>query len=601
MKNKKIVGIDLGTTNSVISIVEGATPIIIINAEGTRTTPSVVSFNKEGEILVGNIAKRQITLNAENTFYSVKRLIGCKYDEIQNEIYRLPYKIIKDKNGNVKLYSSNLKKEFSPEEISSLILKKLISDANRYLKDEIKQAVITVPAYFNDSQRVSTKDAAQIAGLEVKKIINEPTAAALAYGFAKKLTETVLIFDLGGGTFDVSLLEIGKDFIEVLATTGDTHLGGDDFDQIIVKYLINDFEKKEGINLYNEKATLQRIIEAAEKAKIELSSLESTTIDIPYVGLKNQIPLHLKAVFTRSKFEELILPLVKKCEEPVLQAIKDANLNLTNIDKVILVGGSTRIPLVKNLLIKLLNKPLNENVNPDEVVAMGAAIEASILAGEITNVTLLDVIPLSLGVEVENEIMMPLIKRNTRIPVNVTEKFSTAADNQTSVCINILQGERLKVSDNKSLGQFILDGIPKAKRGIPEIQVTFKINSDGLLNVSALETKTGITQSIKIEGSSSLNSSEIDQIIKESEKYEQSDKLNKKLFQISSFFDELIKKNIFILTNLQKKNTFFTEINYIFSLIQKLQFYYNNSNFSKFILSLNNFIIIYNLIFKKLL
>ena len=601
MINKKIVGIDLGTTNSVISILEGGNPIIIINSEGTRTTPSIVSFNKQGEILVGNLAKRQIILNSENTFYSVKRLIGLKYKEIIKEIKFLPYKINEDKNGNIKLYSSNFKKEFSPEEISSFILKNLILDANRYLKDDIKDAVITVPAYFNDSQRIATKDAATIAGINLVKIINEPTAAALAYGFMNKVKEIVLIFDLGGGTFDISLLEIGKDFIEVLATTGDNHLGGDDIDQILVKYIIDTFEKQESINLSNDKQTLQRIIEAAEKAKIELSLLQSVNINIPYVGIKNGTPLHLDIIITRKKFEELIYPLVKKCEKPLLQAIADAKISIEQIDQVILVGGSTRIPLVQDLLIKLVKKPLNEKVNPDEVVAMGAAVEASIIGGEITDIVLFDVAPLSLGVETEHGIMTTMIQRNTRLPTKSVETFSTAVNNQDSVTINILQGERLLAKDNKSLGMFILDRIPKAPRGIPQIEVSFQIDSNGLLSVSAKEKTTGINQTIKIENSSLLDRDEIEKIIKDSENYSKIDKKIKFIIKSFNLFDKFLNNCEYILKKEYNKNISYKTYNYLFILINKLKKSYNNKNLSELLINLKDFKKLYKIILKNYL
>jgi molecular chaperone DnaK len=599
MISKKIVGIDLGTTNSVISILEGANPIIINNAEGYRTTPSVVAYTSDGKILVGQLAKRQIILNASNTFYSIKRFIGCKYDEIKNEINNVSYPIIKDKNENIKFFSSNFKKEITAEEISSLILKKLINDANKYLNEEIVNAVITVPAYFNDSQRLATKDAGYIAGLDVKRIINEPTAAALAYGFSKKNNEIILIFDLGGGTFDVSILEIGNGMIEVLSTAGDTHLGGDDIDQIIVKYLINDFEKKEGINLYNDKQALQRIIEASEKAKIELSSLDSTTIDIPYITIKNQIPKHLNLILTRSKFEELIYPLIKKCEIPVLQAIKDAKLEIKDINEVILVGGSIRIPLVKQLLFNLLKKSLNEKVNPDEVVAMGAAVEASIIAGEITDIVLLDVTPLSLGVETEDGLMIPIIKRNTHIPVKSSEKFSTSEDFQKIVTINILQGERPLAKYNKSLGNFILENIPSAPKGVPVIDVTFNLDSDGILSVTAYEQKSGINQTIKIENCSILNKHEIQEIIKNAEENLILDIINVKLNNLFILFDKFFIINSKLIKNhLFKKNNIFF---YYLLINKKLKKLYINYKFKMLLNYILKIIKICNLFLKKLL
>ena len=431
--SKKIVGIDLGTTNSVVAVLEGANPNVIPNAEGGRTTPSVVAYTPNGEALVGQLAKRQAVVNPENTFFSVKRFIGSKFDEIVSEIGRIPYEVKKDSNGNIKLNAPSLKKEFSPEEISASILKKLADDASRFLKEDVKQAIVTVPAYFNDSQRIATKDAGSIAGLEVLRILNEPTAAALAYGLNKKKNESVLIFDLGGGTFDVSILEVGDEVFEVLATSGDTHLGGDDFDQVIVDHVIKSFQKSDGIDLYKEKQALQRIIEASEKAKIELSNLQSTKISLPFIYIDGQTPKNIDLDFDRSKFEELSKELLEKCKIPVEIALKDANLSKSDINQIILVGGSTRIPAVRNLLKTIIDKPLNETVNPDEVVAMGAAVQAGIIAGEITDLILLDVTPLSLGVETMGGLMTTVISRNASIPVKQSEVFSTGADFQETV------------------------------------------------------------------------------------------------------------------------------------------------------------------------
>jgi len=496
---KKIVGIDLGTTNSAIATLEGGIPTIISNHEGGRTTPSIVAFSATGETLIGQIAKRQSIINPENTFYSIKRLIGKKYEEIKFELNRVAYKIKEDINKTIKVYSPNLKKEFSPEEISSLILKKLINDANRYFNETITQAVITVPAYFNESERLATKDSGLIAGLDVLRILNEPTAAALAYGLGKKKNEIILIFDLGGGTFDVSILEIGEDIFEVLATSGDTHLGGDNFDQAIVNYIISNFNEKENIDLRNDKQALQRIIEAAEKAKIELSTLEITQINLPFICINNNNPKHINIDISRAKFESLISNIIKKCTAPVNLALEDAKLSFSSIDKVILVGGSTRVPAVRNLLIELLKKMPNESINPDEVVALGAAVQAGIIAGEITDLILLDVTPLSLGVEIEGGLMSTIIKRNASIPTKHTEIFSTSSDNQQNVEIHILQGENNLAKNNKSLGIFNLEKLPLGPKGTIKINVSFEINADGLLLVTASEVTSGITKKITIK------------------------------------------------------------------------------------------------------
>ena len=541
--SKKIVGIDLGTTNSVVAVLEGANPNVIPNAEGGRTTPSVVAYTASGEALVGQLAKRQAVVNPENTFFSVKRFIGSKFDEITSEIDRIPYEVKKDSNGNIKLSAPIVKKEFSPEEISASVLQKLAGDASRFLKETVNQAIVTVPAYFNDSQRLATKDAGIIAGLDVLRILNEPTAAALAYGLNKQKNEAVLIFDLGGGTFDVSILEVGDEVFEVLATSGDTHLGGDDFDQIIVDYIIKDFQKKEGIDLYKEKQALQRIIEAAEKAKIELSSLQSTKISLPFIYVDGQTPKNIDLDFDRSKFEELSKDLLEKCKVPVEKALKDAKLSTSDIDQVILVGGSTRIPAVRNLLSTLTNKSLNETVNPDEVVAMGAAVQAGIIAGEITDLILLDVTPLSLGVETMGGLMTTIINRNASIPVKQSEVFSTGADFQDTVEIHVLQGERPFAKDNKSLGIFKLNGIPSAPRGVPKINVTFQLDVNGLLSVSAREEQSGQEQAIKIEGASVLERDEVSKMIKEAEENADLDKSKKALVNITYELDNLLSKH----------------------------------------------------------
>jgi len=576
-KSKKIVGIDLGTTNSVISVLEGGNPYVITNAEGGRTTPSVVAFTQNGETLVGQLAKRQAVVNPENTFYSIKRFIGCKFDEVKDDSNRISYKIKEDSKGNIKIISPSLNKEFSPEEISASILKKLASDASRYLKETITEAVVTVPAYFNDSQRMATKDAGTIAGLNVLRILNEPTAAALAYGLDKKTNEIVLIFDLGGGTFDVSILEVGDEVFEVLATSGDTHFGGDDFDHIIVEYILSTFKKNEGIDLSNEKQAFQRILEAAEKAKIELSTLQSTHINLPFIYIDGQTPKNIDIQIDRSKFETLSKNLIIRSKEPVEKALKDAKLSKNDIDQVILVGGSTRIPAVRNLLAGLINKPLNETVNPDEVVAMGAAVQAGILAGEITDLILLDVTPLSLGVETMGGLMTTVIKRNASIPVKQSEVFSTGSDSQDTVEIHILQGERQFAKDNKSLGIFKLKDIPAAPRGVPKINVTFQLDVDGLLSVSAREEQSGQEQSIKIEGASTLDREEISKMIKDAEQNSSEDKLKKSLVNITYEFDNLFEKLESILKYCIPLNTL--SIQYLEELFKIVKKEYKNNQF----------------------
>lgn len=520
----KVVGIDLGTTNSCVAVMEGGKPTVIANAEGFRTTPSVVAYAKNGDRLVGQIAKRQAVMNPQNTFYSVKRFIGRKQGEVTNEATEVSYKVLQDSNGNVKLDCPAQGKQFAPEEISAQILRKLVEDASKYLGEPVTEAVITVPAYFNDSQRQATKDAGKIAGIEVKRIINEPTAASLAYGLDKKSNETILVFDLGGGTFDVSILEVGDGVFEVLATSGDTHLGGDDFDKKIVDFLAEDFKKSEGIDLRKDKQALQRLTEAAEKAKIELSSVTQAEINLPFITATPEGPKHLDMTLTRAKFEELCADLIDRCRVPVENAVRDAKIDKSAIDEVVLVGGSTRIPAVQEVVKRILGKEPNQSVNPDEVVAVGAAIQGGVLAGEVKDILLLDVTPLSLGVETLGGVMTKIIPRNTTIPTKKSETFSTAVDGQTNVEIHVLQGEREMSKDNKSLGTFRLDGIPPAPRGVPQIEVTFDIDANGILNVTAKDKGTGKEQSISITGASTLPENEVERMVKEAEANASADK-----------------------------------------------------------------------------
>nr|YP_010728697.1 heat shock protein 70 chaperone [Phymatolithon calcareum]WEA76782.1 heat shock protein 70 chaperone [Phymatolithon calcareum] len=535
----KVVGIDLGTTNSVVAVMEGGKPTVIPNSEGSRTTASVVAYTKNGDKLVGQIAKRQAVINPENTFYSVKRFIGCKKEEIKTELQQSSYTISSDDNLNIKIKCPALNKDFAPEEISAQVLRKLADDASKYLGESVTQAVITVPAYFNDSQRQATKDAGKIAGLDVLRIINEPTAASLSYGLEKQNNETILVFDLGGGTFDVSILEVGDGVFEVLSTSGDTHLGGNDFDSQIVEWLIQEFKNDENIDLGKDKQALQRLTEAAEKAKIELSNLSQTNINLPFITATDTGPKHLERTMTRAKFENLCTDLISRCQVPVNNALNDAQLDPSKIDQVVLVGGSTRIPSIQALVKKIIGKDPNQSVNPDEVVAIGAAVQAGVLAGEVKDILLLDVTPLSLGVETLGGVMTKVIPRNTTVPTKKSEVFSTAVDNQPNVEIHVLQGEREFTKDNKSLGTFRLDGIMPAPRGIPQIEVTFDIDANGILSVKAKDKGTGKEQSITISGASTLPKEEVDKLVKEAEINSDIDKQKRSNIELKNQADSL--------------------------------------------------------------
>jgi molecular chaperone DnaK len=537
----KTVGIDLGTTNSVIAVMEGGEPVVIPNAEGSRTTPSVVAFTKSGERLVGTLARRQAAVNPENTIYSIKRFMGRKFAEVESERKIVPYDVKAGKDDRVVVHVPALDKDFTPEEISAMILQKLKSDAEAYLGEKVTDAVITVPAYFNDSQRQATKNAGQIAGLNVLRIINEPTAASLAYGLDKKANETILVFDLGGGTFDVSVLDVGDGVFEVKSTNGDTHLGGDDYDRRIVDWLAEEFKKQNGIDLKTDRQALQRLTEASERAKIELSSRLETTINLPFITADQTGPKHLEMTLTRAKFESLTADLTERCRGPFLAALKDANLTPQQIDEVVLVGGSTRMPVIQQLVKNLLGgKEAHKGVNPDEVVAVGAAIQAGVLKGEVKDILLLDVTPLSLGVETLGGVGTKVIERNTTIPTSRSQVFSTAADNQTSVEVHVLQGEREMARDNRTLGRFHLDGIPPSPRGMPQIEVTFDIDANGILNVKAQDKGTGREQSVTITASSTLAKDEVERMVKEAELHSSEDRAKREEVELRNQADHMI-------------------------------------------------------------
>ena len=551
----KIIGIDLGTTNSVVAVMEAGDPTVIANAEGNRTTPSVVAFDKSGQRLVGVTAKRQAVVNPENTVYSAKRLMGRRFDDVETKRTQemVSYAIVEGPNHDARIQVPVKNKSYTPQEISAMVLGKLKRDAESYLGEEVKQAVITVPAYFNDSQRQATKDAGQIAGLEVLRIINEPTAAAVAYGLDKKTDETILVFDLGGGTFDVSVLEVGDGVIEVKSTHGDTHLGGDDWDERIVHWLMDEFKKDQGIDLKQDRQAVQRLREAAEKAKIELSSTPETEINLPFITADSSGPKHLQLTLTRSKFEQLTADLVERCKGPFQSALKDANVSTGDLDEVVLVGGSIRMPMIQDMVRDLTGKEPHRGVNPDEVVALGATLQAGVLGGEVSDLLLLDVTPLSLGLETLGGVMTILIPRNTTIPTKKTEVFSTAADNQTAVDINVLQGERSMALQNKTLGNFRLDGIPPAPRTVPQVEVTFDIDATGILHVVAKDKATGKEQSVKITASTNLSSDEVDRLVQDAKSHEADDKRQRELVEARNNADNLLYGTEKALTDLGDK------------------------------------------------